>query len=295
MTGTFVGAIFAFGMILIVNALHKPRIAMADQILPFIGKGSTKSSNFTQRILSATSNLLTTRNWSPWSTSAEISKWLQQAESDFTLAGFRRKQIVYAGSAMIAAIIWVLLRLGTGKDTSPFVALLVVPGTFVSGGWFVKWSLVRDAKRRRTTIEDQLPAVLELLAFAVSAGEPVLAAIRRISRSCTGPLIAELGKVVDSVNSGEGLALALNQMSNRIDSQPITRAAHAVELALERGTPLTQVLRAQAADARAHQIRTLLVLAGHKETSMMLPVVFLILPMIVAVALYPGMIALQVL
>lgn len=268
---------------------------MADQISPFIGKGSTKSLNFTQHALSAISELLTTRNWSPWSTNAEISKWLQQSESDLTLTGFRRKQIIFAGSAMVASMIWTLLRLGTGKDISPFAALLLIPVTFLGGGWYAKWSLAQEAKRRRTTIEEQLPAVLELLAFAVSAGEPVLTALRRISKSCTGPLIAELGKVVDSVNSGEGLVLALNHMSHRIESQPVIRATHSVELALERGTPLAQVLRAQAADARAHQIRVLLVLAGHKETSMMLPVVFLILPMIVAVALYPGMIALQVL
>jgi tight adherence protein C len=84
-------------------------------------------------------------------------------------------------------------------------------------------------------------------------------------------------------------------MSNQIDSQPLGRVTHSLELALERGTPLAQVLRAQASDARAHQVRMLLVLAGHKETSMMIPVVFLILPMIVAVALYPGLIALKVL
>jgi tight adherence protein C len=80
-----------------------------------------------------------------------------------------------------------------------------------------------------------------------------------------------------------------------LDSQALSRAFHALTLALERGTPLAQVLRAQAADARAQQARLLLVLAGRKETAMMLPVVFLILPMIVAVALYPGIVALQVL
>jgi tight adherence protein C len=108
-------------------------------------------------------------------------------------------------------------------------------------------------------------------------------------------LISELAKVVNDVNSGDGLVPALNQMSIELDSAPLSRSTHSLELALERGTPLAQVLRSQAADARANQIRMLLVLAGHKETSMMIPVVFLILPMIVAVALYPGMIALQVL
>ncbi len=295
MTGFFIGATFGFGIVLLVNVLNQPKVAMADQISPFVGKGSVKSVNLTQTIFSAVSNLLTTSNWSPWSNSVEISKWLQQAESPLSLSGFRRKQIVLAGIAVVASIVWLLLRLAVAKNTSPVFSLVLISGMFVSGGWFAKWSLTQEAQRRRSTMEEQLPAVLDLLAFAVSAGEPVLTALHRISKSCTGPLIAELGKVVDSVNSGEGLVPALSQMSNQIESQAISRATHSLGLALERGTPLAQVLRAQAADARAHQIRRLLVVAGQKETLMMLPVVFLILPMIVAVALYPGMIALQVL
>lgn len=295
MTGYLIGLLFATGVVLLANVVRQPRLSMGDRISPFVGMGSIKSRNFTQRTLESINDLFTSRSWSPWSSNDEISKWLRQSESEFTLNGFRRKQVVFAGYSMLAAIVWALLRLSSGKGLSPLVAFALILGAFISGGWYAKWSLANQANRRRLSIEEQLPAVLDLLAFAVSAGEPVLLAIRRISKSCTGPLVNELGKVVNSVNSGDGLVLALNQMSNQIESQPLTRATHSLELALERGTPLVQVLRAQAADARAHQIRMLLVLAGHKETSMMLPVVFLILPMIVAVALYPGMIALQVL
>lgn len=295
MIGVFIGALFGLGIALWVNVMRQPRLSMGDQISPFIGKGSIQSLSFTQQALAAINNLLTNHSGSPWSNNTEISKWLRQAESDYTLAGFRRKQVIFAGNFMIAALFWIGLRLSAGKGLSPLVAAALVVGAFILGGWYAKWSLASQAKRRRTNIEEQLPAVLDLLAFAVSAGEPVLLALRRISKSCTGPLVFELRKVVNDVNSGDGLLVALNQMSNQIESQPLTRATHSLELALERGTPLAQVLRAQAADARAHQVRMLLVLAGHKETSMMLPVVFLILPMIVAVALYPGMIALQVL
>lgn len=295
MTGYLIGLLFATGVVLLANVVRKPRLSMGDRISPFVGMGSIKSQNFTQQALESINELLTSRSWSPWSSNDEISKWLRQSESDFTLNGFRRKQVVFAGYSMLAAIVWALLRLSSGKGLSPSVAFALILGAFIGGGWYAKWSLASQANRRRLSIEEQLPAVLDLLAFAVSAGEPVLLALRRISKSCTGPLVNELEKVVNSVNSGDGLVLALNQMSNQIESQPLTRATHSLELALERGTPLVQVLRAQAADARAHQIRMLLVLAGHKETSMMLPVVFLILPMIVAVALYPGMIALQVL
>ncbi len=295
MTGTFLGFLLAMGIVLCAQALWQPKLSMGDQISPFVGKGSAKPANFVHHTLSAINDLLTTRSWSPWSTNTEIAKWLRQSESVFTLINFRRKQIIFAGTGMIAALVWILLRVSAGNHFSPFIGCLLISGAFIFGGWFTKWSLARRANKRREYIEEQLPAVLELLAFAVSAGEPVLLALRRISKSCSGPLVTELGKVVNSVNSGDGLVSALNQMSNQIESQPVARVIHSLELALERGTPLVQVLRAQAADARAHQVRTLLVLAGHKETSMMLPVVFLILPMIVAVALYPGMIALQVL
>ena len=295
MSGILIGLLFATGVVLCANVVRRPRLTMSDQISPFIGMGSTKSQNFTQQAVSALNELLTSRSWSPWSSNDEISKWLGQSASEYTLTGFRRKQITFAGYSILLAVTWALLRLSSGKGLSPMFVLALVFCAFIAGGWYAKWSLANQANKRRLSIEEQLPAVLDLLAFAVSAGEPVLLALQRISKSCTGPLVSELGKVLNSVNSGDALVLALNQVSSQIESQPLTRAMHSLELALERGTPLVQVLRAQAADARAHQVRMLLVLAGHKETSMMLPVVFLILPMIVAVALYPGMIALQVL
>ena len=293
MNGIFIGALFGIGILLLANLALQPKIGMADRISPFVGNGSPKATNFTQQVLGLINRCLTTKTRSPWSTNFEVSKWLRQSESDLSLSGFRRKQLFVAGIAMVASIAWTLLRLGSGKGLSPLLALLIVVGAFISGGWYAKWSLASKAKRRRQDIEEQLPAVLDLLAFAVSAGEPVLVALRRISKSCNGPLVTELGKVLDSVNSGDGLVPALNHMSAQIESQPLGRVTHSLELALERGTPLAQVLRAQASDARAHRVRMLLVVAGHKETSMMIPVVFLILPMIVAVALYPGMIALK--
>ncbi len=295
MTGLFIGALFALGIVLLVRVFCQPKLSMGEQIAPFVGRPSLQSLNLTQQIVVTINNLLTARHWSPWGANAVVAKWLRQSECGSTLSSFRRRQVIFAGNFMIASIAWTLLRLGAGKNLSPVVALGLVASSFIVGGWYAKWSLASQATRRRLIIEQQLPAVLDLLAFAVSAGEPVQLALRRISKSCTGPLVTELGKVVDSVNAGDGLVLALNQMSNQLESVPLTRATHSLELALERGTPLAQVLRAQGADARAQQVRMLLVLAGHKETSMMLPVVFLILPMIVAVALYPGMIALQVL
>ncbi|MDQ1581930.1 MAG: tight adherence protein, partial [Microbacteriaceae bacterium] len=63
--------------------------------------------------------------------------------------------------------------------------------------------------------------------------------------------------------------------------------------ALERGTPLAEVLRAQAQDARDETKRALIELAGKKEVAMLVPLVFLILPVTVLFAIFPGIFVLQ--
>jgi tight adherence protein C len=71
-------------------------------------------------------------------------------------------------------------------------------------------------------------------------------------------------------------------------SPEVERFVDALVLAMERGTPLADLLRAQAADARAAQARRLMESAGRKDVSMLIPVVFLILPTVVLIALFPG-------
>ena len=60
-------------------------------------------------------------------------------------------------------------------------------------------------------------------------------------------------------------------------------------VAIERGTPLADVLRAQAQDVRDNAKRELMETAGKKEIAMLAPVVFFILPLTVIFAVFPGL------
>jgi tight adherence protein C len=66
------------------------------------------------------------------------------------------------------------------------------------------------------------------------------------------------------------------------------RFVDAVVVAVERGTPLTNVLTAQSGDAREARRRSLIEVGGRKEIAMMVPVVFLVLPISVLFVLFPG-------
>ncbi|MDQ1738541.1 MAG: tight adherence protein, partial [Pseudonocardiales bacterium] len=78
----------------------------------------------------------------------------------------------------------------------------------------------------------------------------------------------------------------------RTTLEPFSRFLQGLLVAIERGTPLADVLRAQATDVREFSKRSLLEAGGRKELQMMVPVVFLILPVTVLFALYPGLLTL---
>jgi tight adherence protein C len=74
---------------------------------------------------------------------------------------------------------------------------------------------------------------------------------------------------------------------------PVVRFVDGLVVAVERGTPLGDVRRAQAADVREQHKRDLIEAGGRREVLMLVPVVFLMLPVVVLFALYPGLFTLS--
>jgi tight adherence protein C len=93
---------------------------------------------------------------------------------------------------------------------------------------------------------------------------------------------------VADVRGGEPVDAALRSLAGRTGVRAVQRFVDGIIVALERGTPLTDVVRAQAQDVRADERRRLVETAGRKDVSMLIPVVFLILPTVVLIALFPG-------
>ena len=73
----------------------------------------------------------------------------------------------------------------------------------------------------------------------------------------------------------------------------VARFATGVAVAMERGTPLADVMHAQAADVREAGRRELIESAARKEVLMMAPVVFLVLPVTILFAFFPGVVGLR--
>ncbi len=73
----------------------------------------------------------------------------------------------------------------------------------------------------------------------------------------------------------------------------VSRFAEGIAIAVERGTPLAEVLHAQAGDVREAGRRALIESGARREVLMMVPVVFLVLPVVVVFAFWPGLVGLR--
>jgi Flp pilus assembly protein TadB len=150
-----------------------------------------------------------------------------------------------------------------------------------------RW-LTREVARREERMLEEFPTVAELLALAVTAGEGPVGALERVHRISAGELSKELGRRSPRPAPAPRWSQALEGVAARTSLAPLARFVDGVAIAVERGTPLAEVLRAQAVDVREAGKRRLLESAGRREIAMMVPVVFLVLPVTVVFALFPG-------
>jgi tight adherence protein C len=144
-------------------------------------------------------------------------------------------------------------------------------------------------RRQRIHIEAEFASSIEILTLALSAGVTPLSAMIGISQRSSGLFSKQLEMVVDSVKSGKSFQVSLDEMGRRIQSAQIRRFTDALVTAIARGAPLIELLHIHAAEARAAQKNIIMDKAGKAEMSMMVPVVFLILPISILFALWPSL------
>lgn len=153
--------------------------------------------------------------------------------------------------------------------------------------------LTAEVEHRERRMLEEFPAIAGLLALSVAAGEGPVAALERASSHANGELALELRRVLGVIRTGTPVARAFDELAARTGLPVMARFAEAVAIAVERGTPLADVLHHQAADVREAGRRALIETGARREVLMMVPVVFLVLPVVVIFAFYPGLIGLR--
>jgi tight adherence protein C len=302
--GAFIGLLLSAGILLTGLSLAARRpVSIARRVAPYLGQargGSTMSVRpLTQDDASTLGAIylpvlrdfvaFIDRNGSG---RLQLERRLAGAGVQISVEQFRIQQLMWVAVSTGFGLVTCLGLAASGREFAmlPALALIVISAGI---GWLLKdYALSRAVRRRGESVRAHLPGVAELLALAVASGESAQAALERVGRTMKGPLAEECARACSETATGIGFLESLERMSDRLDVVAVRRFVDGIAIAVSRGTPLADVLRAQAADARADRHRALLEIAGRKEVLMLIPLVFLILPTVVLVALFPAMSAL---
>lgn len=197
---------------------------------------------------------------------------------------FRIKQFTLLGIALLTTLI---LELLTRFSLIFLIIIFAIEGAFVY--LYTEKHLSSQVKRYREQVDAEFPALLEMLVLAIAAGETPIGALHRISSRAKGPLAEHFSLVVNEVSRGETFESALDSLGARLHSISLRRFIDAVVISISRGAPLVEVLQSHLQEARANQRNLVLGAAGKAEMSMMIPIVFLILPISILFALWPSL------
>lgn len=281
---TVLGA--ATGITLVVFGLPPVRGGgIAARTEPFLGDRDPRHTAPTFRVLGRCGLL----------DRPDLVQRLDAAGRDRDVVVFRLEQLVWALAAGGIAAAAVAVRWLSGAGPSITTSSLLLGLGLVSGWSAREWWLTREVDRRNSSIAEQLPSAIDHMALALMAGEAIQGSLQRAGKTVGAPLGAEMARVVAEVRAGSTMLASLERLRARNDHPAVSSFVNALGAAIERGSSLTEVLSAQADEIREARRRELLESGGRREIWMLIPVVFLILPVIVIFALYPGLITLELL
>jgi tight adherence protein C len=150
------------------------------------------------------------------------------------------------------------------------------------------FSLRRLKKREREMVESEFPLIVELFAILIGGGMSPSTALARISERGDGQFISLLKPLVDEMRSGLNLAQALDILNRKVDSTIIRRFCDSLAISIERGSSLIDVVGRQVQEVRQAQKISISDRASKAEIALMVPIVFLILPISILFALWPS-------
>ena len=204
-------------------------------------------------------------------------------ENSNELGDFRYRQIaISAGISIIPFIALFLIQI------SLLAAISLSPIFGIATFYVYDHLLTLKVRNRRMQIEYEFPALIEMLTLSIAAGETPIAALSRICHRSNSLLSREFVTVLKAVQVGKPFHEALDQLGRNLQSPSIRRFVDALVLAMVRGAPIVEVLHRHVAEARINHRNLVMDKAGRAETLMMVPVVFLILPISVLFALWPS-------
>ena len=214
-------------------------------------------------------------------------------ENELRLAGIRLsvQEFIFfrvVGTAGIFIAGFTLALVLFQDITIQFLVLMI---TLFTAVLIPRYYIKSRIKKRQLSIQNQLPNVLDVLCVSIEAGLGFDSALLKVIERFKGPLIEEFSQVYREVQMGKPRRDALVSLSQRSNVSELQTFVSAVSQSEKFGTPMKNVLLAQAQQLRISRRQHAQEKGMKAPVKMMLPMVVFIFPVIFIILLGPTVIS----
>ena len=150
-------------------------------------------------------------------------------------------------------------------------------------------SKVTRSEVKQSEINEELVIILQMISIMISAGESPMTALKYVSGRSDGYLPKLFNKSFEKYSTGVNLTQTLEFIAAATHSAQVRRLTNSIQIAVERGTPILDVLNNQILALNKQINLELLKKSGKSEIALLIPVVFLILPVSISFAIWPSL------
>lgn len=222
--------------------------------------------------------------------SDRLGKFLLRRRDKLKASSLKIDELIFRLTIISMGLV-LLVLIAVNYFKAPFITLISV---LLFSALIQRKKLKEEKKSWQKRIDAELPGLIQMLTLMISAGVSPLRSIELLSWRTSSYLSFEMRSVIERVKLGDSSSQALDAFARRVNSLESRRFSNAISMALERGSPLIPVLTALVGDARNEEKNRLLRRVGKSEIALMVPVVFLLLPISVLFALFPSFSRLEV-
>ena len=137
-------------------------------------------------------------------------------------------------------------------------------------------------------MHEELNSMLQMLSIMVSAGESPMSALKYVSRRSNGVLPSLISESLEKFEDGKTITQILDLLATTTRSPQVRRLTNSIQIAIIRGTPILDVFNNQILAINKLINFNLMKLSGRSEIALLIPVVFLILPISISFAVWPS-------
>jgi tight adherence protein C len=147
---------------------------------------------------------------------------------------------------------------------------------------------ITGSQVKQNEINEELVSILQMLSIMISAGESPMMAMKYVAQRSDGVIPSLIKQSFTKYESGRNLAQTMDFIAVATSSSQVRRLTNSIQIAIERGTPILDVLNNQVQALNKQINISLLKKSGKSEITLLIPVVFLILPVSISFAIWPS-------